>query len=274
VASGRLRGGRLTWGLKSSFVSYVLGPIANGDIAAAGGARRSGDAFTFPVTGGAVSDGAVRVVATGSVRFTGHDHGDGPLLDLTIANPRLTVDAGEATLVVDLRSKRLGASGYLDADGLDFADIAASAGSVDAGGGRLTIRAAAATLTAAGARAFAGYYSAGQRLDPLSVDASLCRTTTASSASSRSSSDATAKPDRRAIKAASPRATPVETPSVAVPELPAPAPTAVASGAPAVAAPPGPGGADLTLWQQSGLVAIGALSIVTAFGLGGLVGRR
>lgn len=37
---------------------------------------------------------------TGSIRFTGHDAGKGPLLDLTVKQPQVRVDGGKATLLL------------------------------------------------------------------------------------------------------------------------------------------------------------------------------
>src|SRR5690606_12216306 len=81
-------GGSLRWAISSSFVSYVTGPIAQGDITVSGGATRSGSQFQFGQAAGSTynpATGLGTVGYNGSVRFTGH-HG---VLDVTVSNPRI-----------------------------------------------------------------------------------------------------------------------------------------------------------------------------------------
>lgn len=103
--TGAVTGARLEWGLKESFRNYVKGGIAHGDWTLTGvtgdGPFRWEDltAGEFDQETGGLLDFA------GSVRFTGHDQGAGPLLDLTISQPQFRVVDGVAELLLDVRSR-------------------------------------------------------------------------------------------------------------------------------------------------------------------------
>lgn len=150
---------QLTWGVESGFVSYVEGGIANGRITESGGAARAGQRFTWGTGSGSLaSNGAGTLAFPGSVRFTGHDGA----LDLTISQVKVTVAAdGKGTLVATIKAADMTGK---DISATNVALASLTFGSVSATGGT-----AKASLTAAGAAAFAGFYQAGQALDPLSV---------------------------------------------------------------------------------------------------------
>ncbi|SDD07062.1 HtaA domain-containing protein [Glycomyces harbinensis] len=155
--------GSIDWGVKESFRSYVTGPIAGGAIAVEDGAVQNTDGtFTFGgVTG--VNDlpgQEIDAQSTGGVHFTGH-HGQ---LDMLIENVRTVTDTISYTgaLYADVTS-----SGVFF-DDVHFGDIDAS-GSWTWIDGYTTLTDAPVTLTADGAEAFAGFYEAGQALDPVTV---------------------------------------------------------------------------------------------------------
>jgi hypothetical protein len=173
-----VNGASLDWGVKASFRSYVTGPIAGGSISTSG-ATATGDGFRWTGGSGAYNTDADRgrVAYSGSVHFTGH----GGQLDLTIANPRIQVNGGSASLIVDLNSKGLNGAAGVDAAGVVIATLGLPEASV--AGDRISWNGASATLTAAGAEAFGGFYQAGQALDPVSFAFPLgaevpCDTTT------------------------------------------------------------------------------------------------
>lgn len=98
-------GASLSWGVNSSFRSYVTGTIAKRAITTSG-VNDSGSSFRW--TGGSdkfntkVSQG--RVAFPGSVHFTGHDG----LRDLTISNVRVQVSsASTVSLIADVASPSL-----------------------------------------------------------------------------------------------------------------------------------------------------------------------
>src|SRR5690606_127974 len=75
--------GSLSWGLKSSFATYITGPVAHGTITTSG-VGTSGGAYQFGQSGANGIDAATgtgSVSYRGSVRYTGHNGA----LDLTFA---------------------------------------------------------------------------------------------------------------------------------------------------------------------------------------------
>ena len=169
--------GALDWGVRASFRAYVTGPIAGGSITTAGGASTNADAtFRFPVSAGtADTSGASADVATGgSVRFTGH----GGQLDLQISALRVEIAGATGTLVADVSSKPLDEPAPLVFDDVALAalDLAGVTPAVGAGG--VTWASVPATLTAAGADAFAGFYPAGTPLDPVTLSVAFATSTT------------------------------------------------------------------------------------------------
>ncbi|MEU6250678.1 HtaA domain-containing protein [Glycomyces sp. NPDC047010] len=151
-----LSGGRLDWGVKESFRSYITGPIAQGEIQTGDGASTSDGAYRFHSAAGTYEDGTAVVDYQGWVYFWGHD-GE---LDLTFANPSVEYSGSSGTLYV-----------YVNGTRTDMASL--SGASLQASGGTVSVSGAAATLTANGANAFAGYYEAGQELDPVSFSADV-----------------------------------------------------------------------------------------------------
>ena len=167
--------GSLSWGLRKSFRDYITGPIANGSIAVSGGASASGEAYTFPQSGGAKGDGGADY--RGTVNFRGH----GGLLDLSFSDPAVSIDsASRGSLTAKVGGKRitvadlnLGASAKSESDGATvYADVPA-------------------TLTSQGSTLFDyngnSFYPAGTSLDPV--------TFTVGSASSAAAGGGTTGPE-------------------------------------------------------------------------------
>lgn len=166
VARG-VEGASIDWGVKSSFVSYVNGPIAKGSVS--GGWGSGSGAYSTKTGNG-------RVAYSGSMHFTGHSGA----LDLTLANPRIQISGSQGSLILDVRSKGFNGSPDVDASGVVFATFSTGGASA---GGSLRVDGAATVLTDAGAKAFAGFYSSGEALAPLSFSFPLgaevpCDTTT------------------------------------------------------------------------------------------------
>lgn len=177
AASRTVRGGRLDWGIKSSFQSYVTGPVAKGSYSLTGGAATVGASqFRFhSATGSYDGDtGAFTAAYSGGVRFTGHrESGGGYELDLTISRPVVRITGGGGTLYVDITSKAKGTGTVTTSTGVPFAAL--SLGGIDMKGGGTAVRLdnLPARLTSQGARSFAGYYTAGTALDPVSLEADV-----------------------------------------------------------------------------------------------------
>ncbi|MGW6285422.1 HtaA domain-containing protein [Streptomyces sp. NPDC055107] len=173
-AAGRtVQGGRLDWGIKSSFQSYVTGPIASGSWSLTGGAATvGGSQFRFhSATGSYDPDtGALTSGFSGGVHFTGHRKPDGSNeLDLTISRPTVRISGGSGTLHADMVSKERGTGKVSNRSQVPLASL--DLGGIDMKGGStpIALTNVPATLTSQGASAFAGYYTAGTPLDPISL---------------------------------------------------------------------------------------------------------
>ncbi|MCX4397025.1 HtaA domain-containing protein [Streptomyces sp. NBC_00264] len=178
-AEGRtVQGGRLDWGIKSSFQSYVTGPVANGSWSLTGGAATvGGSQFRFHSATGSYdpATGAFSSAFAGGVHFLGHRKSDGSHeLDLTISRPTVRIAGGSGTLYADVVGKDRGTGRVTSAARVPLATLGLSGIDMKGGSTPIALRDVPATLTAQGAKSFAGYYTAGTPLDPvsLSVDTS------------------------------------------------------------------------------------------------------
>ncbi|TXS02853.1 Htaa domain protein [Streptomyces sp. col6] len=173
AASRTVQGGRLDWGIKSSFQSYVTGPIAQGSWGLTGGAATvGGSQFRFHSATGSYdpANGAFRAGFSGGVRFTGHKKSDGSYeLDLTISRPTVRIQGGSGTLYADMTSKERGSGRVTTAAQVPLATLGLSGIDMRGGTTPVALTNIPATLTAQGAKSFAGYYTAGTPLDPVSL---------------------------------------------------------------------------------------------------------
>ncbi|GGR02723.1 HtaA domain-containing protein [Streptomyces netropsis] len=170
-------GGRLDWGIKSSFQSYVTGPVAQGSWELQGGAATVGDSrFRFHSAQGTYDPdtGDFEAGFSGAVHFTGHKKPDGSHeLDLTISRPTVRIKGGNGTLQADMTSKAKGTGRVTTATDVPFASLDLTGVNLRGGGTAVTLAGIPATLTARGAEAFAGYYTAGTPLDPVGLSADV-----------------------------------------------------------------------------------------------------
>ncbi|MFF7605462.1 HtaA domain-containing protein [Streptomyces parvulus] len=175
--SRTVQGGRLDWGIKSSFQSYVTGPIAKGSYSLTGGAATvGGSAFRFHSANGAYDGdaGSFRAGFSGGVRFLGHRTSGGAYqLDLTISRPTVSISGATGTLLVDVTSKAKGTGAVTTSRQVPFATLSLGGIDMRGAGGTVALANVPATLTAQGARSFAGYYTAGTALDPVSLSADV-----------------------------------------------------------------------------------------------------
>jgi hypothetical protein len=171
-----LTGGSLVWGVKQSFRNYISSPIAHGAYTACGGAAIADDeTFAFRFVSGHYDQAAGQLTAAfgGTVRFTGHDSGLGPALELRLSDPRIEIDGDAGTLFATVQSKPNSGGAPLTSYGevalaeLDLTDVDPTPG-VDE---RFTWTAIPSVLTAAGKQPFADFYSAGTALDPATFEA-------------------------------------------------------------------------------------------------------
>ena len=172
ASDGTIKSANLGWGVRDSFRNYVRGGIANGSWEL-NGTSYSSDAFNWSNGTGTFKGGKGSISFSGSVRFTGH-HG---ILDTTIANPRLEINGNTGTLYATMNSNDPSgkATNYGEVALLKV-DLSGLQSSADA----VSVNGAATTLTAEGAKAFAGFYEAGKDMAPLSFSAAIngAKTTT------------------------------------------------------------------------------------------------
>lgn len=172
ASDGTVKSANLGWGVRDSFRNYVRGGIANGSWEL-NGTSYSSDVFNWSNGTGTFKDGKGSISFSGSVRFTGH-HG---ILDTTIANPRLEINGNSGTLYATMNSNDPSgkATNYGEVALLKV-DLSGLQSSSDA----VSVNGAATTLTAEGAKAFAGFYDAGKDMAPLSFSAAIngAKTTT------------------------------------------------------------------------------------------------
>ncbi|PZF81470.1 HtaA domain-containing protein [Jiangella anatolica] len=173
-------GGTLDWGVKASFRNYITGPIAHGSIEVRDPATRNADGtfrFAGATEGTGTADpdaGTAELSFAGEVYFAGHDMGAGPLLELTVTDPRVTVtSATDGVLVADVVSKSLDSGQLVTYDDVELADLDLTDHPLTFDGDTVSATGVPATLTAAGVPAFANFYAAGTALDPLTFTATL-----------------------------------------------------------------------------------------------------
>ncbi|WP_327230180.1 HtaA domain-containing protein [Streptomyces murinus] len=173
ATSRTVQGGRLDWGVKSSFQSYVTGPIAHGGYSLTGGAGTVGSSqFRFPSATGSYDGDTGRLGAsfTGGVRFVGHRASDGGYqLDLTLSRPTVRISGTTGTLYLDVTGKAKGTGAVTASPQVPFASLSLRGIDMRGAGGEVVLNNVPATLTAQGATSFAGYYTAGTALDPVSL---------------------------------------------------------------------------------------------------------
>ena len=164
-ADGKVASADLGWGVRNSFRNYIRGGIANGswDL---NGTTYSNNAFQWAKGTGSFKDGKGSISFTGSVHFTGH-HG---ILDTTISNPRLEINGKTAVLYATM------VGNDMDGKSQNYGEVAllnVDVSGLQVSGDKISISGAGTTITAEGAKAFAGFYEAGKDMAPLSFSASL-----------------------------------------------------------------------------------------------------
>ena len=186
ATKGEIADGTLTWGVKESFRSYVVGSVANGKITTSDGAAQAtgNGVFTFTGATGSYDTDADTLSAAfeGAVNFKGHEDNGTYGLDLTFTDLKASLDKGTGKLTADVTS--LGEK----SDDVVLADLKAGSTDLTAKNDVITLDDVTATLTAAGAKAFGGFYQTGAELDPLDLTLALTADATLPSDGSSSTS--------------------------------------------------------------------------------------
>ncbi|MFD5508572.1 HtaA domain-containing protein [Streptomyces sp. NPDC127051] len=162
----QLLGGRLTWGVKEGFRSYVV--KGGGSVSPADGAVASGDTFAFVLGKGELDVKKQKLSATfaGNLRFQRADHG----VDMTFANVRINAEGKKGTLVLDVKSPTA------TKVNVPFATLDLSKAEYRTSGGLLTLNAVPAAFTAEGAAAIGAPspdYAEGKPTDPVTLSVSV-----------------------------------------------------------------------------------------------------
>lgn len=172
--------GKLTWGVKESWRSYVVS-TCGGKATTTGGATKNGSVYDFAFGSGDWDAKARKADAVfkGTVRFECAAH----TIDLAISDVKVKANGSSGTVVVDVTT----AKGTKN--DVTFADLDLAKADYSAKNGVVTLLNVPAKLTKDGAAQFAGpngeaFYKAGAAIDPVTValtvdkDASLPSTTT------------------------------------------------------------------------------------------------
>ncbi|KQV24210.1 MULTISPECIES: HtaA domain-containing protein [unclassified Kitasatospora] len=172
AAPGTVSGGRLDWGLKQSFLTYVTGPIAKGSWGLTGGAATvGGNTFRFHSATGTYdpASGALTAAFSGGVTFKGHEANGSYGLDLKLSRFALKAGGSGAGLYADVSSKAKDTGVVTSATQAKLVDLGLDGIDLRSRSGTLTLSNVPTTMTASGAVAFGNFYPAGTPLDPLTV---------------------------------------------------------------------------------------------------------
>jgi hypothetical protein len=146
--------GKLTWGVKESFRTYIVGSIAKGRVTVSDGAKTSGDLYQWGQESTATTNGVGTTNYFGSVRFYGHA-GE---LDMDFSDPRVDVDSSSSGSI----------SFSIDGRRVNMVDLDLADGTRSTSGGVVRWSNVPATLTNAGADAFENRYDSGTVMDDVS----------------------------------------------------------------------------------------------------------
>lgn len=110
ACKGLITDGTFDWAIKESFQNYLVGKIAKGKMELDEGVKRSDSTkvFTFPVNAAKSKlegKSSATIALDGKVHFTGHDHGTGPMLDMTLYDLKVEVIGDTLTLYTDYDSR-------------------------------------------------------------------------------------------------------------------------------------------------------------------------
>jgi hypothetical protein len=172
-------GGSIGWGFVASWRSYVLLSPPAGSTEVSEGATASGEltspatTFGFPVSTGSYTaafgstPAELTVASKGSVKWAKPGHG---IFEVRLFNLEVQIGPAGAWLISDV-STNFGAQKATE--GVKFASLDPSGVSPVLAGNSVTWSGIPATLTAAGAASFEGFYQAGKVLEPITVTAEL-----------------------------------------------------------------------------------------------------
>jgi hypothetical protein len=173
AAPSPILSGSMDWGVKASFRTYVEGPVAMGTITVSNGATRNPDGtFYFPAQANGTHDPATdetNAFFNGQVSFLGH----AGALDMTMSDVRMELDGDVGILRADVVSKDFDTQQLNSYPDVAFADLDLTSINPSVNGSTYTWTGIPAILSEDGEPAFAGFYEAGEQLDPITMSLTL-----------------------------------------------------------------------------------------------------
>ncbi|MCZ4497736.1 MAG: Ig family protein [Marmoricola sp.] len=177
AASQTVSSSSLSWGVRTSFRSYIV--ATGGSITASDGATKDTGASTSPFTWAGAGGSYDPVTRSGSLDYAGKVVFSAPahtIWNITITNPSVVLD-GDATgtLVADVSYATGGTQAAPENIGTssEVAIGTVSVGTPSVTGATSAYVNQAVTLTQAGSESFAGFYAAGDAMDPLTATATV-----------------------------------------------------------------------------------------------------
>ena len=229
ACTSEVTAGTGSWAIKESYLSYIFKPVTRGEIFATNGASiadpKKGP-FTFTVdpqrsTIESVSKGVIGL--NGDIVIHGHKKAEQWELDQQLSDLKVVIDGNKGQIMADYISAKYpnpdGAAAPFTADDAVIATVTwDTAPSLTSG--KIDVTDAPVVLTDKGAsELFAGFYSAGQELAPLSLDVTLGNGCGQNQPDSESADEQT--PQKTSVTT-TPTETPKPKPSPKEPESPTP----------------------------------------------------
>lgn len=168
-------GGTVEWGVRQSFRTYIVGPIAGGTVSAGGGAtqKASNGPFVFPVGGGSHDGATTTANSSGSAHFSGH-HG---ILEVNISDVRVSINGSTGSIIADVTARPFTdtttKNDLVTYDDLTLATLNLAAVTPTVSADEVKFTNVPAVLTAQGGPVFAPFYPPGDPLDPVTITLSL-----------------------------------------------------------------------------------------------------
>lgn len=179
ACKGLITDGTFDWAIKESFQNYLVGKIAKGKMELDEGVKRSDSTkvFTFPVNAAKSKlegKSSATIELDGKVHFTGHDHGTGPMLDMTLYDLKVEVIGDTLTLYTDYDSRafvNMSTKGdMVHGDDEPMVRVKLDKAPDFSKSGAFSATAKKVFLTKTGVDVWGGFYDTETELDPLTIN--------------------------------------------------------------------------------------------------------
>lgn len=179
TCKGLITDGTFDWAIKESFQNYLVGKIAKGKMELDEGVKRSDSTkvFTFPVNAAKSKlegKSSATIALDGKVHFIGHDHGTGPMLDMTLYDLKVEVIGDTLTLYTDYDSRafvNMSTKGdMVHGDDEPMVRVKLDKAPDFSKSGAFSATAKKVFLTKTGVDVWGGFYDTETELDPLTIN--------------------------------------------------------------------------------------------------------